>query len=126
MIGMEAIEKLIELTLWTAYLEDDQPLSALIVSEVEQGKSAMAMQFRQRNGSVVVLHDATTYGILKAYRPFLAQGKIKHFIFPEFVFPLSRQRETVNTFLAFLNGLMDEGVTGIQTFALHFKQINVL
>lgn len=121
MIGMQAIERLVELALWSAYIQDGQPQSLLILSEVEQGKSAMAMQFKQENDSVVILHDATAYEILKQYRVSLEVGKVKHFIFPEFVFPLVRSRETVNTFLAFLNGLMDEGIIEIRTFATSIR-----
>lgn len=121
MIGMEAIERIVELALWSAYIKDGQAQSLIVTSEVEQGKSALAMQFQQEDGSVIILHDATAFGIIKRYKEELQSGAVKHLIFPEFVFPLSRQRETVNTFLAFLNGLMDEGIIEIQTFATPVK-----
>ena len=117
MVNMEPIERIIELALYTAYIRKEIPLSLLVLSDVEQGKSAMVMQFQQDDGSVVTLHDATAFGILREYKDRLLAGKVKHFIFPEFVFPLSRTKETVHTFLAFLNGLMEEGIKEIQTFA---------
>ena len=121
MIGMAPIERIIELALWSAYLRDDQAQSVLIVAEVEGGKSALAMQYKQENNSVAMIHDATAYEIIKQYRVALEAGTVKHLIFPEFVFPMVRSKETVNTFLAFLNGLMEEGIIEIRTFATSFK-----
>jgi hypothetical protein len=116
MIETKSIEDLISISLWTGYLEDEQPQSIMIISNVEGGKSLLTSQFMGNDG-VRFMHDATAYGILKAYKQDLIKGKIKHFIFPEFIFPLSRQKETVNSFLAFLNGLVEEGIKEIQTYA---------
>ena len=116
MIETKPLEDIISLAMWSAYLEDDQPQSLIILCEVEGGKSALTSQFADNDG-VVFPHDVTAYGILKAYRKKLEAGTIKHFIFPEFVFPLARQKETVHTLLAFLNGLMEEGIREIQTYA---------
>ena len=115
-IGTKSIEDLISICLWTAYLDDEQPQSLLILCEVEGGKSILASQFADNNG-IVFPHDITAHGIITEYKDDLIAGKIKHIILPEFVFPLSRQRETVNTLLALLNGLMEEGIREIRTFA---------
>ena len=120
MVGTKAIEKIISLALWSAYVEDEQPQSLLILSQVEGGKSLMATQFRQNDG-VVCPHDATAYGIIKDYKDQLVNGHIKHLIFPEFVFPLARKKETVSTFIAFLNGLIEEGIDTINTYATSFR-----
>jgi hypothetical protein len=116
MIGVELIEELVTIGLWTSYLDDEHPQSLLILSEVEGGKSAIAEEFESNNG-IAFPHDATAYGIIKAYGKKFEQGTLKHLIFPEMIFPLSRTYETVNVFLALLNGLMGEGIREIQTFA---------
>ena len=76
--------------------------------------------FRGNNG-VVCPHDATAYGIINDYKDELVNGTIKHFIFPEFVLPLARKKETVSTFIAFINGLIEEGIDTINTYATSFR-----
>jgi len=116
MIHTKPLEELLQLCLWTAYLDDEHPQSLLLLSDVEGGKSLLTSQFVDNNG-VIFPHDVTAFGILKVYLKALKEGKVKHIILPEFVFPLSRKSETVGTLLALLNGLMEEGVREIQTYA---------
>lgn len=116
MIETKPLEDIISLALWTAYLEDEQPQSLIFLSEVEEGKSALTSQFADNDG-IVFPHDVTAYGIIRDYKEQLVDGKLKHLIFPEFVFPLARQKETVHTLLSFLNGLMEEGIREIHTYA---------
>lgn len=120
MIGTKAIEDIVKTTLWTAYVEGEQPQSLFILSQVEGGKSFLTTQFRGNDG-IICPHDATAYGIINDYKDELVNEKIKHFIFPEFVFPLARKKETVSTFIAFINGLIEEGIDTINTYATSFR-----
>jgi hypothetical protein len=120
MIGTKIIEDIISTVFWTPYVQDEQAVSALILSEVEGGKTALSSQFR-RNDGITFMHDATAWGIIEKYMDPLLKGEIKHIIFPEFIQPLSRKRETTSTFLAFINGLVEEGIQEIQTYATRFK-----
>jgi hypothetical protein len=123
MIHTEAIELIINIALHTAYVKGDKPQSLLIVSEVENGKTKLVSQFRN-NPSIVFPHDATAFGIVRDYLPDLESGKLKHLIFPEFIQPLSRNRDTVKTFITFLNGLVEDGITDISTYntELHLEK----
>ena len=120
MIGLSDIEELIRLVLWSGYLENETPSSALIVADVEAGKSELVKLFAENDG-VAFPHDATAWGIMKYYMRRLQNRQIRHVIFPEFVHCLSRQKETVQTLLAFLNGLIAEGVKESHTYNMNFE-----
>ena len=120
MIATQQIEKIITLVLATGYLKEEVPSSLLIASEVGLGKSQLVLQFDENNG-VVVINDATAWGLVNTYLPKLLDGKIKHFIFPEFLFPLSKKQETVRSLVSFLNELMEEGAQEVQTFAMQMQ-----
>jgi hypothetical protein len=118
MIHTEPIEALVNIALHTAFIKGDKPQSLLIVSQIENGKTKLVSQFRD-NDFVAFPHDVTAYGIVTDYLPQLKDGKLKFLIFPEFIQPLSRNRDTVKTFLTFLNGLIEDGITDISTYATH-------
>lgn len=125
MIGIAELETIIRLALYTGYLKDEVPASLLVVSEVESGKSELAKKFADNDG-VAFPHDITAYGIVKTYGSRLLPNpgggaRIRHLIFPEFIHCLERQRETVKTLLAFLNGLVAEGIREIHTYKTSFK-----
>lgn len=119
MINTQELEEIIALTLFSGYLQNEAPVSLLIVAEVEGGKSELAKEFSESSG-VVFPHDITAYGIQKSYGRRIMQKQIRHIIFPEFVHCLVRTPETVKTLLAFLNGLIAEGVKEIHTFRTNF------
>jgi hypothetical protein len=120
MINTKIIEDIITTALWTPYVDGEDAQSLLLLAEVEGGKTSLTSQFRKNYG-IAFIHDATAYGILTEYQQQLLQGDIKHFIFPEFILPLSRKQETSSGFLAFLNGLTEEGIQEIQTYAQQIK-----
>lgn len=120
LVRTEELEEIISYALLTGYLKDETPASLLIIAEVESGKSELAKSFADNKG-VVFPHDLTAYGIAKHYGKELQKGQIRHIIFPEFVHCLVRQRETVKTLLAFLNGLIAEGVQELHTFRTNLR-----
>lgn len=125
MIGMSQIEEIIKLALWSPYIENGDGIyqSLGIIGETESGKSVLVKQYESNDG-IVFPSDATCFGIIRDYKLKLMAGTLKHFVFPEFIFPISRQKETVQTFMAFLNSLMAEGVTDISTYStkLHLSR----
>jgi len=115
-IGLAEIEEIITYTLFSGYTSKPG-VSLLIIAEVEGGKSEMVKRFSDNKG-IAFPHDATAYGITKDYGPQLVRGEIKHIIFPEFVHCLVRPKETVRLLLAFLNGLISEGIHELHTFRI--------
>jgi len=116
MIGVELLFEIIKLTLLTAYLKEEKPVSLLIISDrPESGKTEIIKNF---NGTKVValVTDATAYGIWRDFHKELREGKIKHILFPDFLTPLSRQKPTVESLITTLNALIiEEGLSEIHT-----------
>jgi len=121
MIHAEKLEKLITLALYSGYLRNEKPLSLLIVAKPESGKTELVSKFAHNQG-IVFLTDATAYGITKTFLPVLEAGKLRYIIIADLVNPLSKQRATVDSFIAFMNSLIEEGVVEIHTYAIDFKK----
>ena len=60
--------------------------------------------------------DATAHGIITEYLEPLQRGEVGHIVFPEFIRPLERSKETVASLIAFLGELVEEGIKEIQTY----------
>jgi hypothetical protein len=116
MIGLEKIEKSVELAIWSAYIKGEQPVSLLITSQVEAGKTELVMQYAQNLGCVV-LTDATAFGIMRDYGQAIINKEIRTIIIPDLIKPMSRGKDTVQTLVTFLNSLIEEGVCRISTYA---------
>jgi hypothetical protein len=123
MIHTEPIEALVTIALHTVFIRDEKPQSLMIISEIENGKTKLLTQF-DKNEFIAFPHDATAFGIVRDYLPLLQQHKLKFLVFPEFIQPLSRNRDTVKTFVAFLNGLTEDGIKDLSTYAadIHLKE----
>lgn len=123
MIHTEPIEELVYIALHTPFVKGEKAQSLLIISEVENGKTKLLTQF-SNNDFVAFPHDATAYGIVRDYLPLFQEHKLKFLLFPEFILPLSRNRETVKTFIAFLNGLTEDGIKDLSTYIsnIHLKE----
>ena len=121
MIGTEKLELIIELALWSGCLENERPLSLLIIAKPESGKSQLVLSYKGNNPGVVVISDCTAWGLQKAFLNEMKDKLIHHIIIPDLITPLSRQPATVATFVAFLNGLTEEGIVEVHTFAQDLK-----
>jgi len=121
MIGTAILELLIELVLWSGCIENERPLSLLIIAKPESGKSQLVLKYRGNNPGVVVVTDCTAWGIQKNFLTEMKDKLIHHIIIPDLITPLSRQPATVATFIAFLNGLIEEGIIEVHTYAQDFK-----
>lgn len=118
MIGTEDLCEIIETAIWTGYIQGEKPISLLIVSRVESGKSQMVIQY-DKNAGVELLEDMTAWALTnpkgKTYQR-LVNHEIHHIICPDLLRPLARNRDTVNTLITFLLGLLEEGVIHIETY----------
>ena len=108
MIKLERIQKLIELALYSAYVEGEKPVSLLITAPVEAGKTELLLQFA-RNKGVLVITDATAYGIMRDYGQDIVNHKIRHLVLPDLIKPMSRSKDTVHSLITFFNSLLEEG-----------------
>lgn len=115
-IHIEPLKKIIEAVLISPYIKDEKPLSLLIVAKAESGKTSAMKMYRETKGSVWIT-DCTAYGITRDILPKMVSGEIKTLIIPDLITPLSKSHKTRQSFVAFLNNLIEEGVAKITTYA---------
>lgn len=115
MINTNDLERLISLTLASAYVKGEKPISLMMVSDrPESGKTTLANKFIE-NKRLAYLSDITAYAMWRDFAKEIEAGDIKHFIIPEFLAPLSRTPSTVASFVATLQMLIEEGIMEIHT-----------
>lgn len=117
MLGVDKIIKILELVVFSGHIKGEQPVSALVASLPEAGKSEMIMKLADNEGCLV-LTDVTAYGIMKDYAKRIAEKEIRHIIIPDLIKPMSRGKDTVHSLIAFLNCLLEEGVMKMSTYAM--------
>ena len=122
MIALSDIEQLIATVLMSAYIKGERPLSLVLCSRVEAGKSRIVMRFASNPG-IELIGDMTAWGIAKHLGRKIQDGKIRHLICPEFSIATSHKHETVAALDAFLCGLIEEGVGKI--ISAPYKQVEV-
>ena len=117
MINTKEIEHLLKLAVLSAHIKDERPVSCLLSARVESGKTELLFKAKACKG-IAYLTDVTAYGIQKEYLRKIVDKEIRTLVIPDLITPLSRGQDTVDTFVAFLNGLIEEGIVEVQTYAL--------
>ena len=108
---------MVRLALYTAYIRNvPKPDSLLIIAKPESGKTEILKKFIP-NKNVAYLSDVTAYGIERDYLPKIESGEIRHIIIPDLIKPLSRKESTVRTLITSMNGLIEEGIASVSTYA---------
>lgn len=126
MIKVEEIRAIVRKAIFSGYLKDEKPLSLLIAALPESGKTTVLEGFYRTDG-ILLVSDATAYGIIKETDDLkeIEKGEIRHIIIPDLVAPLSKRPETVKSFIAFMNALIEEGVVNINTYAVKISKRKV-
>ena len=119
MINLEEIERIIRLAVLSGRIKNEIPLSLMIISEQEAGKSSVIRKNSQLQRSVMYVTDATAYGIIRDTQnlELFEKGHLTHLIIPDLCSCLSRKSATVRTFMNFMRAMIEEGVVDISTFA---------
>lgn len=117
LLHVELLKKIIEAVLITPYIENEKPLSLLIVAKAESGKTSVMKLYRQ-NKNIVYITDCTAYGITRDILPKMVSGEVRTLMIPDLTTPLSKSHKTRQSFIAFLNNLIEEGVAKITTYAM--------
>jgi len=114
---LEPLVDAITLTIYTAYIENvPKPNSLLIIAKPESGKTEVVKKFIV-NKNIAYLSDVTAFGIERDYLSRIETGEIRHIIIPDLLKPLSRKESTVRTFITLMNGLIEEGIASVSTYA---------
>jgi hypothetical protein len=116
LVQLDALERTVEATLYSAYVKDEKPLSLLIVAKPESAKTLVLKRYRENKG-IVYLTDCTAYGLTRDILPKVTSGEIKHILVADLITPLSKSAKTRQSLVAFLNNLIEEGVAKMTTYA---------
>jgi hypothetical protein len=123
-VELDALERTVRAEIFSAYVKDEKPISLLIVAKPESAKTAVLKKCRQNHG-IVYLTNCTGYGLTRDILPKIATGEIKHIMIADVITPLSKSTKTRQSFVAFLNNLIEEGVARMTTYAAVWdKEVN--
>lgn len=111
MLGVDPILKFVTLVLASGYLKGEKPISCLIISNPEHGKTESLMHFRGIQNTIFV-SDATAFGISNRILPRIQTNLINHIIFPDFLRIVTRGKNVVNELLSLLNVIVEDGLSG--------------
>lgn len=115
LIHVDLLKKIIEATLITPYIKDEKPISLMIVAKAESGKTTTMKLYRENKG-IVYMTDCTAYGLTRDILPKIVSGEAKTLMIADLLTPLSKSYKTRQSFIAFLNNLIEEGVAKITTY----------
>lgn len=113
--GLNFLKEIVEVTLFSAYLKNERPLSSLIIALPEHGKTELLLQYAGNKG-VEIVQDVTSFGLVQHIFPRVLSGDIKHIIFPSFEKVFTRNRVTINQVLTCINNLVEEGIGAASLF----------
>ena len=120
MISTEQLEHLVKLAILSAYIKNERAVSILVSARIESGKTEIIKKASTCRG-VLYLNDVTAYGLQKHYLKRIVEREIRTIIIPDLLVPFAKQHSTVETFIAFMNGLLEEGQVAVSTFAMHLE-----
>ena len=115
LIGLEAIQDLIELVLWSAYVRGERVVSLLIVAESESGKTELMKKYR-KNVGVHVRRRFTACGLITdltdGILPLLFNKPriLGHIMVYDFANTFTYKANSVNSTIEFLDALTEEGL----------------
>jgi hypothetical protein len=115
LINVEPLREVVECALISPYVKNENPLSLLIVAKAESGKTSVMKLYRQNKG-VAYLSDCTAYGLTRDILPKMVSGEVRTLVIPDLITPLSKSTKTRQSFVAFLNNLIEEGVAKMTTY----------
>jgi len=116
LVHVGLLKKTIECALISPYIKDEKPISLLIIAKAESGKTSAMKLFRQNKG-IVYMTDCTAHGLTRDILPKMVSGEVKTIMIPDLLTPLSKQTKTRQSFVAFLNNLIEEGIAKITTYS---------
>lgn len=119
MFKVEKLERLIELVLLTGYIKNDNAVSLMLIANPESFKTSILKSVTS-NHSLEVM-DLSPLIISKDIIPMIKDEKMQHLVIPDLVKIVSHKAHTVDSTIAFLNALMEEGVKRSMFFGQTFN-----
>jgi hypothetical protein len=110
LVGMEALQEVIECAFYTAPLAGTIPISIMLVGPPGTGKSKAILQFKCV--STHVTNDVTSSGLFELLEDD-KQGTLRHLLIPDFNLLVSHKASTSNLTIASLLTVMSEGIVRV-------------
>jgi hypothetical protein len=128
MMNTEPLEELLRAILASGRLKDERPLSGIVISQVEAGKSQLIKGACLKAGTVFYTTDVTAYGIIRDTNNLkdFCSGKYTHIVIPDLIVCTSRSAATVKTFESFMMALIEEGIVNLSTYAVKVKAEDIV
>lgn len=120
MIKLDYLAQLVELSLWSAFIKGERPVSMFLVSHIESGKSSLLKQYKNWS-SVSMQTDFNTH-IFEQLVPDMERKVTRTLIFPDFLRLVSRSSKTRQNIVTILNSLIEEGWEGKLPFGREIKE----
>ena len=116
MIKLNWLEEIITYTIYSPFVKGESPVSLLIISDVESGKTKMLEKFKD-SPSVLYMSDFTRYGLYHDYFPGIKSGEYRTIIVPDIVaLTYGKGAHATEGVISFLNSVTEEGLSAISTF----------
>jgi hypothetical protein len=119
LIMVDDIVKLLNLIILTGKIRGERPVSAMLISDIEMGKTEMLDIFRKMD-NVIWANDLSVKPIVNSVLPEIQNGKT-HIIIPDILTVLSHNKQVVKSVVATLNMLIEEGITNIMFYGSERK-----
>ena len=110
--GLNAELEFAKTIIASGWLTGTRPLSGLIISQPDSGKSESLMCFSGCKG-VLVVNDLTAYGLARLVEDLKSAH---HLVIPDLLKVLQRNPRVANELISMLNIMSEEGLLRIQTF----------
>lgn len=113
--GLSAVEGLAGSVVMSGKVGGIRPLSGVLISEVDTGKSESLMRFGSNEG-VRVVNDVTSYGFIDNLVKDIKSGDLHHVIIPDLLKIRRRNPNVSKELISLLNTMAEEGLRGALTY----------
>jgi hypothetical protein len=110
-VGLSRLNALIKTVIWSGMVEDEEPVSAVIIAPPESAKTELLKQFRGTR-TLEFFADLTSRG-LSPYKADIENQKLRHIVILDLIRVLSHPRVTADRTIQTLAGLIEEGQSTI-------------
>lgn len=106
MIAIQELRELVRTIIYTGYLLEEKPVSAILIANKGSGKSEVLNEFRGID-NLGFYTDITYIGLLDSLQ---TNKYMNHIIIPDFLKATMKKKSTSDNFISGLNALIEEGL----------------
>lgn len=114
MMFVDDIVRIVQLGIASSYVENDEPVSVILLGNPEIGKSSILLGFNTFNG-VHVFTDLTKTDLSKFYKE-VSNRETKYIVIPDFLKVMSRGKAAKANILTMLNAGIEEGIRDLSLY----------